>query len=399
MDVSLPTAPKSLTSIHQALMELAPDGFIIADTHGHIVLINAQAERMFGYSRTELIDRPVELLMPERFRHRHMHHRQSYQDHPSSRPMGLGLELCGLHKSGHEFPIAVSLNSVDTELGPMVFTAIRDVSTYRQAEQTIQNLNKELERQNEQLSSVNQELEAFAYSISHDLRAPLRSIVGFGEILKEEHGDKLDLEGLRLLGIMRDSATKMGRLIDELLAFSRLNRRAIEFRSVDMTTLAQEAFNETVAVVDNRHITFDLSPLPPIQGSGAMLKQVWTNLIGNAVKYTRPRAETRIHVSATQQQREIWYRVKDNGVGFDMRYAHKLFGVFERLHGDSEFEGTGVGLALVQRIIGRHDGRIWADSVLGEGSTFTFALPMEQANMEQSNQEQTDPEHTNDESK
>jgi PAS domain S-box-containing protein len=382
MDVSLRAAPESLTSIHQALMELAPDGFIITDTHGHIILINAQAEKMFGYVRAELIDQPVELLMPERFRQRHQHHRYAYQARPSSRPMGLGLELCGLHKSGHEFPIAVSLNAVDTELGPVVFTAIRDISNYRQAEQTIQALNKEFERQNEQLRSVNQELEAFAYSISHDLRAPLRSIVGFGEILKQEHGAKLDTEGLRLLGIMRDSAIKMGRLIDELLAFSRLNRRAIEFQRVDMTALAQEAFSEVMAAAGDRNITFDLNSLPHIQGSAAMLKQVWTNLISNAVKYTRPCAEAQIRVSATPHLREVWYQITDNGVGFDMRYAHKLFGVFERLHGESEFEGTGVGLALVQRIIGRHDGRIWADSAVGKGSTFIFALPLEHTNNE-----------------
>jgi PAS domain S-box-containing protein len=377
MDVSLPASPECLSSIHQALMELAPDGFIIADPQGHIVLINAQAEQMFGYSRTELIHQPVEMLMPERFRHRHVHHRQAYQEHPGSRPMGLGLELCGLHKSGHEFPIAVSLNTVNTELGAMVFTAIRDISSYRRAEKTIETLNKELERQNEQLRSVNQELEAFAYSISHDLRAPLRSIVGFGEILKEEHGSKLDPEGLRLLGIMRDSAIKMGRLIDELLAFSRLNRRAIDFHEVDMTRLAHEAFSETMAATKDRKVNFELGPLPKVQGSTAMLKQAWLNLIGNAIKYSRPRAEAHIKVSATTHQREVWYQVQDNGVGFDMRYAHKLFGVFERLHGDSEFEGTGVGLALVQRIIGRHDGRIWAESVIGEGSTFTFALPTE----------------------
>lgn len=378
MDISLTIEPEAISNLHQSLLELAPDGMVIVDAQGQIVLVNAQTETLFGYARTELIHQSIEMLMPERFRTQHLKHRHAYQANASARPMGLGMELYGLHKSGKEFPIAISLNSMDTPLGRMVFAAIRDVSSYRSAEQQIRSLNQELERQNKQLDSVNQELEAFAYSISHDLRAPLRSIVGFGEILREEHAQHLDDEGLRLLGIIRDSATKMGRLIDELLTFSRINRRVLEFRPVNMAALAQEAFNDVMASEHkSRQVELKLGALPEIRGSVSMFKQVWINLISNAVKYSRPQEHAAVTISARIQQREIWYTVSDNGVGFNMKYAHKLFGVFERLHADTEFEGTGVGLALVQRIINRHGGRIWADSTPGQGSTFTFALPME----------------------
>ncbi len=378
MDINLAIDPAATSTIHQSLLELAPDGMVIVDAQGQVVLVNAQTETLFGYARTELINQSIEMLMPARFRTQHLKHRHAYQTNASARPMGLGMELYGLHKSGREFPIAISLNSIDTALGRMVFAAIRDVSSYRNAEQQIRTLNQELERQNKQLDSVNQELEAFAYSISHDLRAPLRSIVGFGEILREEHAQHLDTEGLRLLGIIRDSATKMGRLIDELLAFSRINRRVLEFRSVNMTSLAHEAFTEAMAGENKtRQVELKLDTLPEIRGSISMLKQVWINLISNAVKYSRPQEHAVVTIDACVHQREIWYTITDNGVGFDMQYAHKLFGVFERLHADTEFEGTGVGLALVQRIVSRHDGRIWADSTPGQGSTFTFALPVE----------------------
>ena len=270
---------------------------------------------------------------------------------------------------------------------PGHFVAVFDVITQRKlAEQQIHRLHAELQRhaadleqrvteRTAQFQIANQELEAFSYSVSHDLRAPLRAIDGFARILAEDYTARLDDEGRRVLAIICDEATRMGQLIDDLLAFSRMNRRQIESRAVDLAGLAQDVFDECAALAPGRQLQFRAQSLPPAFGDHAMLRQVLINLLSNAIKYTRLRPVAKIEVGGRAAEGEHLYFVKDNGVGFDMRYVDKLFGVFQRLHSDAEFEGTGVGLALVQRIIHRHGGRVWADAKLDEGATFYFTLP------------------------
>ena len=360
----------------RTMVEQSPDGIVVANTQGNIVLVNRQTEQLFGYLRDELLDQPVERLMPSRFHHRHVEHRASYMRSPSSRPMGLGLELCGQHKSGAEFPIAISLNQLQIDNELLVVSCIRDITAYQRAGQEIKALNEELSERNATLQRLNNELEAFAYSVSHDLRAPLRSIDGFSKILLEDHQHQLDAEGQRVLGVICDSATKMGRLIDDLLMFSRLSRRAVETQAVDMTHLAREAYEQALALEPPRQIQFKLDDLPIIQGDTAMLRQVWNNLLSNAVKYTRLSADAAITVTGRMEDSQAHYEVCDNGIGFDMKYAHKLFGVFERLHTADHFEGTGVGLALTQRIIDRHGGHIAAHGTPNQGSVFSFCLPL-----------------------
>ena len=226
-----------------------------------------------------------------------------------------------------------------------------------------------------QLERANKDLEAFTYSVSHDLRAPLRAIDGFSRILVEEHATQLDAEGLRVAGVIRKNTQRMGKLIDDLLAFSRLERQGMSRQTVDMAALARAVAEEMREVLRDGAIEFEIGELPEATGDVALLRQVWHNLLGNAVKYTRGRAPARIRIDGRCEDRELIYRVQDNGVGFDMQYAGKLFGVFQRLHGASEFEGNGVGLALVQRIVHRHGGQVSADAKIGEGATFTFALP------------------------
>ncbi|MBK7862324.1 MAG: PAS domain-containing protein [Archangiaceae bacterium] len=232
---------------------------------------------------------------------------------------------------------------------------------------------EQLEKMVAQLKESNAELESFSYSVSHDLRAPLRAIDGFAKVLLEDHAAALGDEGRRVLGIIAKNAVKMGQLIDDLLAFSRSGRKPIERKRVDMTGLSRAAA-ELVREA-GRNLDLRLSPLPPCEGDPVLLEQVWVNLLANAVKYTRRREQAIIEVSGERRGREVVYAVKDNGVGFDMKYEAKLFGVFQRLHTAAEYEGTGVGLALVQRIVKRHGGWVKATGVLDQGAVLSFGLP------------------------
>jgi len=227
----------------------------------------------------------------------------------------------------------------------------------------------------EELERKNKELESFSYTVSHDLRAPLRAIDGYARMIEEDYGGRLDDEGHRLLAVVRASTARMGRLIDDLLSFSRLGRKALDLVPVNMTALAEEVAAELRRASPRARV--EIGALPAAVGDAALLRQVWGNLVGNALKYSTKRDSPRIEIGGRTDGRECVYWVRDNGVGFDMRYYDKLFGVFQRLHGEHEFPGTGVGLAIVQRVVTRHGGRVWAEGRPGEGAGFWFALPKE----------------------
>lgn len=226
----------------------------------------------------------------------------------------------------------------------------------------------------EELEQKNKELESFSYSVSHDLRAPLRAIIGFSRILTEEYGDGLDDEGRRLLGVVRENSERMGQLIDDLLEFSRLGRKPLSMAEINMQRMADEVFRQIRADGWQSH-RFVMGSLPPARGDAALVRQAWANLLGNAIKFSSKREQPVIEVSARENGAELVYCVKDNGAGFDMRFYDKLFGVFQRLHAQDEYPGTGVGLAIVQRVVVRHGGRVWAEGREGEGATFYFSLP------------------------
>jgi len=236
--------------------------------------------------------------------------------------------------------------------------------------------NQVLHSRNQELLSANKELEAFSYTVSHDLRAPLRHVSGFAQALREHVETDLDEKGRRYLNMVQDAAREMGELIDHLLAFSRMGRAELRLELVDMNNLLQRARDDLQLETQGRSIEWRFAPLPKVEADAALMRQVWANLLSNAVKYTRPRDPARIEVGCEDSPRgEFVFFVRDNGVGFDMKYASKLFGVFQRLHRAPEFEGTGIGLANVRRIIGRHGGHIWAEGKLDAGATVSFTLP------------------------
>jgi light-regulated signal transduction histidine kinase (bacteriophytochrome) len=226
-----------------------------------------------------------------------------------------------------------------------------------------------------ELEVANKELEAFSYTVSHNLRAPLRAMDGFSRILLEDYSSQLPPEAERYLRIVRESAQQMGRLIDDLLAFSRLSRQPVNKQPIDTAALVRQALDSLSSEQGGRQVDLSIGGLPPCQGDPALLRQVWINLLSNALKFTREQGVARIEIGClTQEDDAPVYFVKDNGVGFDMQYAGKLFGVFQRLHRAEEYDGTGVGLAIVQRIIHRHGGRVWAEAEPGQGATFYFTI-------------------------
>jgi PAS domain S-box-containing protein len=270
----------------------------------------------------------------------------------------------------------------DDQGNPLYFiTAVNNISDRIHLEEKLHNLNAELEQRvtqrTEQLQAANKELEAFSYSVSHDLRAPLRAINGYTNILIEEYENKLDEEGKKLCGIISAGAIQMSGLIDDLLSFSRIGRSTLNLTFMDMNMMVRTIIKEMLSPYETAKIKIHIGKLQQAYCDIPLFGQVWKNLISNAIKYSSNNVKPAISIGSLVKANKIIYHIKDNGVGFDMQYAHKLFGVFQRLHSEIEFEGNGVGLAIVQRIVIKHGGLVWAKGEVGKGAVFYFSLPVQ----------------------
>jgi PAS domain S-box-containing protein len=373
----------------RGMAEAAEDAIISADQEGRITFFNHGAERVFGHASGMMIGKPLTAIMPERFRDAHRAGLKRFLATGEARVIGKTVELVGMKSDGSEFPLELSLSSWKADKGIFFTGILRDITERKQAEEEVRKLNEHLNLRAIELETANKELEAFSYSVSHDLRAPLRAVDGFSRILLQKHGAALPPDAKRYQHLICENAQQMGRLIDDLLSFSRLSRQPLKRQPVDPRHIVDEALQHLSRESDNGQAQISVGKLPACQADPALLKQVYVNLISNAIKYSRKRAGARIEIGCKDDNGPPTYFVRDNGVGFEMKYADKLFGVFQRLHRAEEYEGTGVGLAIVQRIVNRHGGRVWADAAIDKGATFYFTLGGEVQSRDRENRRDT----------
>ena len=345
----------------RGLLEAAPDATVCVDESGRIVLVNAQAERLFGYPREELAGQPVEILVPDASTAAHSDLRAGYAADPRPRQMGAGLDLSARRRDGTTFPAEISLSALDTDQGILVSAAVRDVTEQRQAR--------------DDLRRTNQNLQSFSYSLAHDLRTPLRAISGFAEALAEDYGDQLDETGREYAGRVQVGCVRMAALIDDLLHLAQVARAEMNLQDVDLSAEVTAICDQLRARDPGRQVKVTVQDGVRVTADRTLIRSVLDNLLENAWKFTARRDGAAIEfATAPVGDAPICCYVRDNGAGFDPAYAGKLFQPFQRLHHADDFPGTGIGLASVRRIIERHGGRTWAEGTVGGGATIYFTL-------------------------
>ena len=345
----------------RGLLEAAPDAMVCVDPGGRIVLVNGQAERLFGYQRDDLAGQPVEILMPDAARARHPALRAGYAADPQPRPMASGLELSGRRRDGTTFPAEISLSAIVADDGTVITAAVRDITAQRRAR--------------EELERVNRNLESFAYSMAHDLRTPLRALAGFSAALMEEYADGLGETGRGYAERIMAASERMGDIIDDLLELSSVSRAQISLMRVDLGAEAASIAEEFQRQDPGRRVRFTIQQPVWARADRTLVRAVLQNLLENAWKFTSGRDDASIDFgTAASGDGQVCCYVRDNGAGYDPAYADKLFKPFQRLHTDCEFPGTGIGLASVRQIVLRHGGCIWAEGAVGKGATFWFTL-------------------------
>ena len=346
-------------------MESATDAMIIIDREGRIILANPVIERLFGYPRQELIGKSMEILLPERFRQRHHFQRTDYFTQPHARTMGAGIELLGLRQDGSEFPVDVSLSPLKTEQGLLVMATIHDITRRKQAEEQRDRLLRELE-------SANEELKNFGYVVSHDLKAPLRAIGSLADWISTDYADKFDDEGKEHMRLLISRVHRMDGLIDGILQYSRVGRVKEVVVAVELNHLVREVI-DLLAPPKNIAVSI-VNSLPTVMAEPTRIQQVFQNLLSNAIKYM-DKPEGEIRIACVAEGRQWKFSIADNGPGIEQQHFEKIFQLFQTLAPRDRVESTGVGLALVKKIVEMYGGRVWLESKIGQGSTFFFTLP------------------------
>ncbi|SDE49565.1 sensor histidine kinase [Paraburkholderia lycopersici] len=350
------------------VVEAAPNAMIMVNREGHIVLVNSQAQRVFGYSRDELLGLGIDDLVPARFRADHPGYRETFFSDLRSRPMGTGRHLYGLRHDGSEFPVEIGLNPIETDEGMFVLAAVVDITERRRAEEALQERTDELARSN-------RDLEQFAYVASHDLQEPLRAVAGPLQLLQRRYQGQLDSRADEYIGHAVEGAGRMQALIEDLLTYSRVGRTENVFQPTECEAALDYALKNLSAVLAEAGAQVHRGPLPAVRAIPPQLSLLFQNLVGNAVKFRRKEGPVEIRVLAEPCGEGWLFRVEDNGIGIDAQYFERIFLIFQRLHTRRDYPGTGIGLALCKRIVERHGGRIWVESEPGQGTTFFFTLP------------------------
>lgn len=396
------------------VIEAAPNAMIMVNQRGQITLVNRQTETLFGYSRNELSGQLIELLIPERYRAHHPNHRNAFFSRPSTRSMGAGRDLFGQRKDGSEVPIEIGLNPIETAEGIFTLAAIIDITERKKSEENlkksaaeleqrvaerthdleesrqaaiklteeairakekVEKRERELAQKAKALAQSNQDLAQFSYIVSHDLQEPLRKIISFIDILKEDLQDKLDEESKKNMSYVVGGAERMSNLIQDLLEFSRVGRKELQRQKIDITKMVDDVLFTLTGILQEKKASVNCHGLSTIHSVSPLVSQVFQNLIGNAIKFCPPDRLPCVHIKATDRDDDWLFCVEDNGIGIESEYLKKIFNVFQRLHTRAAYPGTGIGLAICKKIIERHGGKIWAESKPGEGTNFFFTIP------------------------
>jgi PAS domain S-box-containing protein len=358
-----------VTARLQTVLANTIDGIITIDERGTIEEFNAAAENIFGYEAREIIGHNVRKLMPEPDRGQHDGYLRNFVTTGQAKIIGIGREVVGLRKDGTTFPMALGVTEgiVDKTNSRTFIGSTRDITQLKQAE-------REAAEHANQLEAANAELDAFAYSVSHDLRAPLRAMGGFAQALAEDYGDRLDVIATEYLDRIGNASRRMGRMIDDILALSRTMRLEMTIERVNLSAITDSIVSELREAEPDKGVTVITAPDIFARGDKRLLEIVLRNLLHNAWKFSSHEAQAHIEFNTMNTEGERIFYVRDNGAGFDMAYIDKLFSIFQRLHAKTEFEGNGIGLATVARLVGRHGGRVWAEGAESEGATFYFTV-------------------------